>query len=78
VNGYSIDPLRLTAIVAVSAISVMAVLRGDTQAGYTLAAAILGYVFGNSHGLVSVRQYERAQAGRTYTQTNTLRSTTPL
>jgi hypothetical protein len=52
-NGYSIDPLKCMAILLVGAVAVMAIFRGDTQAGYTLAAAILGYVFGNTHGAYS-------------------------
>jgi hypothetical protein len=54
-NGQ-INYLKLAAIVIVGLGSFMAIYRGDTQAGYTLLAALLGYVFGNAHGMYSAKK----------------------
>lgn len=52
-NG--IDYLKIVALAIVGSGALFCIYRGDTAVGAGLLGSILGYVFGNAHGIISYR-----------------------
>jgi len=59
-NGYAIDPLKLSAIILVGGGAIFLIYKGEVTPAVALLGAILGYVFGNTHAIITLTGRERA------------------
>ena len=52
----AIDVLKTGALVIVGVGGIFCIYRGDVSVGAALLGSLLGYVFGNAHGMIAYRE----------------------